>query len=93
PGRTKSLEWQPCPHCGSASTNRMGPGVMGLSLFVGGSCMMWIPIIGWVIAPILFIMALIVWVGALIPSGKVAFHCQGCRKWFRVAKNDIRAGA
>jgi len=48
--------------------------------------MMWIPIVGWVLAPLLFLAALVAWASAILPRGQHAYQCQDCKKWFRVPK-------
>lgn len=86
PTREKSGDWVPCPKCGSSNTRRIGPGLMGFVSFLAGSCMLWIPVIGWVLAPILFVAAVVFWISALLPSGKISFQCQACKQWFTVPK-------
>lgn len=93
PTRERSGEWVPCPKCGSAKTQRMGRGLMGFISFATGSCMLWIPVIGWVLAPILFVVAVVLWISALLPSSKISFRCQSCKEWFTVPREDLPAGA
>ena len=89
PTRERSSTWTPCPKCGSAKTQKMGPGLMGFASLVMGSCMLWIPVIGWVLAPIFFLVAVALWISAALPSSKVLFHCQSCKQWFRILKSDL----
>ena len=35
--------------CGSAKTQKIGKGLMGFVALVMGSCLLWIPVIGWVV--------------------------------------------
>ena len=59
-----------------------------------GGCMIWIPVIGWILAPLFFVAAVVFWVIALLPSGKVSFQCTSCKQWFTVAKTDLpKAGS
>ena len=46
-------------------------------------------IIGWVIAPFALLAAIVLWVMALIPSGRISFQCQACKQWFTIAKSEI----
>ena len=64
---------------------------MGFISFATGGCLLWIPIIGWVMAPILFLLALFFWISALVPSGRVSFQCQACKQWFTVKKSELTA--
>lgn len=91
PTRQRSGDWVPCPKCGSANTRKIGPGLMGFASLIMGSCLLWIPIVGWVLAPIAFILGLFFWVSALIPSGRVSFQCQACKQWFTVRRSELTA--
>jgi len=56
-------------------------------------CLLWIPILGWVLAPVVFLALLAgffcIW--ALVPKGRISFQCQACKRWFAVAKSDLPA--
>ncbi len=62
---------------------------MGFASLVMGSCLLWIPVVGWVLGPIMILVAVAFWVSALIPRGKISFQCQSCKKWFTVPKADL----
>jgi hypothetical protein len=89
PAREKTKAWVPCQKCGSANTKKVGPGLLGFIFFFTGSCFIWIPIIGWVLAPFCFLAAVVFWVFALIPSGRISFQCNECKGWFTVRKNEL----
>ncbi len=89
PTRAKTGDWVPCPKCGSANTRRIGPGAMGCGSLVAGSCLLWIPVIGWVLAPFFLLAAVVLWVMAALPSGKVSFQCQSCKQWFVLSKAQL----
>lgn len=91
PTREKSADWVPCPKCGNANTRRIGPGLMGFGSLVMGSCLLWIPIIGWVLAPIFLVLAVVFWIWGLIPSGRISFQCQNCKSWFTLRKDQLPA--
>lgn len=92
PARQKSGDWVPCKNCGSAKTQKFGPGKAGLVSLLTGSCLLWVPVLGWVLAPIFFLIAVILWLGALIPSGRVVFQCGECKKIFTVQKRELVTG-
>src|SRR3989339_1317841 len=72
PAQLKSPDSVPCTKCGSTDTTRLqGLGPMGLLSLITGSCMLWIPIIGWVLAPVFFLLTVLFWVLALIPTGRI----------------------
>lgn len=91
PTRPRSGDRVPCAKCGSANTRKIGPGLMGFASFIMGSCLLWIPVIGWLLAPIAFILAMFFWLSALIPSGRISFQCQACKQWFIVRKTELGA--
>lgn len=73
----------PCPKCGSGNTKRASLWAVALGSFVGGSCMIWIPIVGWILAPILFLVALGVGLAALVPGTRRFYFCGKCRNMWR----------
>ena len=92
PTREKSGDWVPCPKCGSARTQKYSHGLIGGGSFVMASCLMWIPVIGWILAPIFFLLACAFWIYALIPSGRIKFQCQACNQWFTIRKSELPTG-
>ena len=89
PTREKSSDGVPCTKCGSTETKKIGPGLMGFISLIMGSCLLWIPIIGWVLAPFFLLAAVFLWVSALFPSGKISFQCQSCKGWFTVKRSEL----
>ena len=90
PTRERSASWLPCPKCGSAKTQKMiGRGEMGFALFLGGSCMLWIPVVGWVLAPLFFLLAVALWISTALPSAQLHFLCQSCKERFTVPKSAL----
>jgi hypothetical protein len=93
PARQRSSDWVPCGKCGSPETQKIGPGLMGFASLLMAGCLLWIPIIGWVLAPIFLLVAIVLWVWALVPSGRLTFQCQACKHWFTVPKSELPPGA
>ena len=89
PTQRISADFMPCKHCKSIKTQRIGAGVVGFACLLAGSCLIWIPIIGWVLAPVLFLLGVVIWLMALIPKGAYTYRCSECNKWFTVKKTDI----
>lgn len=89
PMKEQSGDRVPCPKCGNSNTHRIGPGSLGCVSFGAGGCMLWIPVIGWVLAPILFLLALGLWISALFRSGTASFQCKACKGWFTVPKAQL----
>ena len=89
PGRKISTDWIPCPKCGSAKTRRTGYGVWGWASFAMGGCLLWIPVIGWILAPFFLIFALALWITSILPSGNAIFNCQSCNETFKIPKSEL----
>ncbi|WP_077623800.1 hypothetical protein [Sediminibacillus massiliensis] len=73
-----------CPKCGENKVSMMP---IALIIFLSGGCFVWIPILGWIVAPILFLIAIIMWV---IPTGKVFMRCESCKHGFSVPKSEYK---
>jgi hypothetical protein len=57
------------PKLRERQNTEVGPGLMGfISLCMGSACCvdLWIPVIGWVMAPLFFLAALVLWILALV---------------------------
>ena len=90
PAREKSINWVPCKICGNANTCRMDYGLNGFAaMTMAGWHILKVPILGWVVAPFAFLMAVFCWIFRLIPSEPLFFHCQACNRWFTVAISEI----
>lgn len=50
----------------------------GVMFLLTAGLAIWIPILGWVVAPIAFILGIISFVVAMIPTGKQAIKCMDC---------------
>lgn len=70
-----------CKKCGSNKVNRQHPAI---AAFLGIGCAMWIPIIGWILIPIFFI------IGLVTMFGKVVFKCEECKHVFPVTKDQLQ---
>jgi hypothetical protein len=72
---------------------KIGPGLMGFVLLCKDICIVWVPVLGCVLAPIgffvAFLAALVLWILALIPHGTISFQCQDCKEWFPVKKSEL----
>ena len=50
-----TVETQECPKCGGWVEPEEGPAAAAFKLFLMGLCLVWIPVIGWVMGPILIL--------------------------------------
>jgi RNA polymerase subunit RPABC4/transcription elongation factor Spt4 len=77
-----------CTHCGSSKTNKISFALIGSASFLTAGCLMWIPILGWIMAPICFLGAIVLWVLAAVSDGKELFHCKNCNRYFKITKKQ-----
>lgn len=77
------MQGQNIIHCEKCGSNKVTKLPMFLILFASAGCMVWIPVIGWILAPLLFLAA-IVW--AVLPKGKVLMRCEECKHVTAVEK-------
>ena len=83
-----------CPHCGSEDTSKYGK----IKLFFGGISFIFlslivgiIPILGWIVAPFIFLSGVLVALGA--PFMKPRMRCNNCRATWRAdGKKEKRFG-
>ena len=67
-----------CNKCGG---NKVDPAHAGTTSFLTGSCLLWIPVIGWILAPFFFLY------GVLSGATKnVMYKCKDCKHHFNVDK-------
>lgn len=72
-----------CPQCGS---NKVQVMPVKAALFLTAGCLMWIPIIGWIVGFFL----LVVWFISLFIRGKKQLKCQECKHNFLVRKETYK---
>lgn len=74
-----------CPACGATNAKKApGPGQLGCSLIVFASLIIWIPILGWILAPIMVLVGIIgIAVAFFAPKSPTAtFTCSACQHSF-----------
>jgi hypothetical protein len=79
PAQVQWTDWQRCQRCGGARVQVVSFWTYSIASFLTGSCMLWIPVIGWVAAPFLFLASLVFGVMAVLKKGARAFTCQDCK--------------
>lgn len=74
-----------CKKCnGDVEYYKMGRGSYSFIFFLIGGCMMWIPIIGWIGAPICFILAILM---LLVPTHYFV-KCVRCGEVVNITKEE-----
>lgn len=72
-----------CPNCGS---NKVQVLPWKTAIFATAGCFAWIPVIGWIVSPIL----LLIWFISLFITGKKSMRCQECKHNFKVKKSTYK---
>lgn len=73
-----------CPHCGGEHTRlvRAGEGIYLVLEIFAFSISMWLPIIGWLMMPVLVIAMLVTLVRILMGKAQYHFYCDDCQQVF-----------
>lgn len=74
-----------CEKCGS---NNIKPMPLILGLFISAGCVMWIPILGWLLAPLLLAGMIAV---MLIQLKVRLIQCQDCKHTFNVTAKKYKS--
>lgn len=75
-----------CPKC--EETKKIDRMPITLVLFVSSGCLAWIPILGWILAPIMLLLTVVYFVLSSIGKAGVSVQCKSCKHvWF--VKKDI----
>ncbi|WP_343004163.1 hypothetical protein [Clostridium sp. 2218st1_F5_2218SCRN_220325] len=79
-----------CSYCGATNTSvvKGGSGVRCILYFLGFSVSIWIPILGWILAPFLFIGALISFFHTIFEKKSYSFFCNVCKRHFEQLDKD-----
>lgn len=83
-----------CPECKSMNTVASSFSTNSLSIFIicvlGFSVSLWIPILGWICAPILLIMAFVALVSAILGifTKQYTFMCNDCKSKYKIDKSE-----
>ncbi len=84
-----------CPNCHSKDTiasNETALKLLAYSIacFLGLIIAVWIPIIGWLLAPVLFISSIILFISFIVTllGMNYTLYCKKCNKKFKIKKSD-----
>lgn len=84
-----TVETQECPKCGGWVEPEEGPAAAAFKLFLMGLCLVWIPVIGWVMGPILILFGGLGCLAVIVPQGSFDFKCKSCKKKWRLKKAEL----
>ena len=74
-----------CKKCNSDVVyTKMGKGSWSLMFLLAGGCMMWIPILGWIGAPLCFLLALVM----LVAPTQYFATCPRCGEVVTITKKE-----
>lgn len=83
-----------CPECKSMNTIASSLSINSLGMFaiclLSFGVALWIPVLGWICAPILLIMAFVCLVSAIIGifTKQYTFVCQDCKSKYKIDKSE-----
>ncbi len=82
------VETQECPKC-HEWVEYESPAAAAFKLFIIGSCLCWIPVIGWVMGPILILFGGLGCLAVFVPQSVFAFKCDKCKKKWRLKRREL----
>lgn len=91
----KNKSYIECPKCGKQATIKSASSIFfsaGAILWLAGGCLLWIPIIGWIGAPLAFILGtifLVIGIIAVIVGGAV-IQCSHCNSTYNLTKSEYK---
>lgn len=91
----KNKSYIKCPKCGQQASIKSLPSIFfsaGVILWLAGGCCLWIPILGWICAPITFILgiiSLVIGIIAVIVGGAV-IQCSHCNSTYNLTKSEYK---
>ncbi|SFI95286.1 hypothetical protein SAMN02910355_0285 [Terrisporobacter glycolicus] len=91
----KNKAYIECPKCGrqatvgTASSGFVG---MGIVTLLAGGCLIWIPVLGWVCAPVAFLLGFIFIILGIIAAiiGGATIECKHCNSKYKLTKEEYR---
>ena len=91
----KNKAYIECPKCGqqaiitTTSSVLIGLGIIAL---LAGGCLIWIPILGWVCAPIAFILGFVFIILGIISAiiGGAKIECEHCKSKYKLTKSEYK---
>lgn len=91
----KNKSYTECPKCGqqalmtTTSSTLIGLGIM---LLLTGGCFMWIPVLGWVCAPVAFILGFVFIILGIISAiiGGAKIECEHCKSKYKLTKSEYK---
>ena len=84
-----------CPKCGQQATVTSASSTfytVGIASLLTGGCLLWIPILGWIAAPIAFIISIVSIVLGIISSftSGAIVECEYCKTKYTLTKEEYK---
>lgn len=91
----KSKAYTECPKCGQQATiGTTSSGLIGLGVItlLAGGCLIWIPVLGWVCAPVAFILGFAFIIFGIIAAiiGGATIECKHCNSKYKLTKSEYK---
>ena len=82
------VETQACPKCGEWVEWQSVAG-LGAKMMFFGLCFSWLPVIGWVMGPIVALLGVPVLIMGVLPQPCFDFKCGKCKKKWRLKRKEM----
>lgn len=91
----KNKSYIECPKCGQQATVTSASSTfytVGIASLLTGGCLLWIPVLGWISAPIAFILGIIFIVLGIISSfiAGAVVECKNCKTKYSLTKEEYK---
>lgn len=91
----KNKSYIECPKCGQQASIKSASSIFfsaGAILWLAGGCLLWIPIIGWIGAPLAFLIGIVFIVLGIISSltAGAIVECENCKTKYTLTKEEYK---
>ena len=82
------VETQECPKCGEWVEWQSIAG-LGAKMTFFGLVFIWVPVLGWVMGPVLIVLGIPTMLAGMLPQPCFDFKCDKCKKKFRLKRREL----
>lgn len=91
----KNKSYIECPKCGKQATIKSASSIFfsaGAILWLAGGCLLWIPVLGWICAPLAFLIGIVFIVLGIISSltAGAIVECENCKTKYTLTKEEYK---
>lgn len=91
----KNKSYIECPKCGQQASIKSASSIFfsaGAILWLAGGCLLWIPVLGWICAPLAFLIGIVFIVLGIISSltAGAIVECENCKTKYTLTKEEYK---